>query len=86
LLGLPLVLISAIIPGMGAGVLVLILGFYAGSLGLMTLSALLLLGYGSLYYYDLGLTLMTKSWLLLGSGILLLARQLLTTFAARSDS
>ena len=53
----------------------------------MTLSALLLLGYGSLYYYDLGLTLMTKSWLLLGSGILLLvARQLLTTFAARSDS
>jgi len=53
----------------------------------VTLSALLLLGYGSLYYYDLGLTLMTKSWLLLGSGILLLgARQLLTTFAARSDS
>lgn len=87
LFGLPLVLISAIIPGMGAGALVLILGFYAGSLGLMTLSALLLLGYGSLYYYDLGLTLMTKSWLLLGSGILLLgARQLLTTFAARSDS
>ncbi|HHQ4671774.1 TPA: DUF4401 domain-containing protein [Aeromonas veronii] len=87
LFGLPLVLISAIIPGMGAGALVLILGFYAGSLGLMTLSALLLLGYGSLYYYELGLTLMTKSWLLLGSGILLLgARQLLTTFAARSDS
>ena len=87
LFGLPLVLISAVIPGMGAGALVLILGFYAGSLGLMTLSALLLLGYGSLYYYDLGLTLMTKSWLLLGSGILLLgARQLLTTFAARSDS
>ncbi|MCV5707056.1 DUF4401 domain-containing protein, partial [Escherichia coli] len=45
LFGLPLVLISAVIPGMGAGALVLILGFYAGSLGLMTLSALLLLGY-----------------------------------------
>ncbi|RWS47514.1 hypothetical protein CKA56_16300, partial [Arcobacter venerupis] len=87
LFGLPLVLISAIIPGMGAGALVLILGFYAGSLGLMTLSALLLLGYGSLYYYDLGLTLMTKAWLPLGSGPLPLgARQLLTTFAARSDS
>jgi len=85
--GLPLVLISAVIPGMGAGALVLILGFYAGSLGLMTLSALLLLGYGSLYYYDLGLTLMTKSWLLLGSGILLLgARQLLTLFSARRDA
>lgn len=82
--GLPLVLISAVIPGMGAGALVLILGFYAGSTGLMTLSALLLMGYGSLYYYDLGLTLMTKSWLLLGSGILLLgARQLLNLFLAR---
>ena len=78
LYGLPLVLISAIIPGMGAGALVLVLGFYAGSLGLMTLAGLLLLGFGSLYYYDLGLTLMTKSWLLLGSGALLLgARQLL---------
>lgn len=78
LYGLPLVLISALIPGMGAGALVLVLGFYAGSLGLMTLAGLLLLGFGSLYYYDLGLTLMTKSWLLLGSGALLLgARQLL---------
>ena len=78
LYGLPLVVISAIIPGMGAGALVLVLGFYAGSLGLMTLAGLLLLGFGSLYYYDLGLTLMTKSWLLLGSGALLLgARQLL---------
>ena len=78
LYGLPLVLISALIPGMGAGALVLVLGFYAGSLGLMTLAGLLLLGFGSLYYYDLGLTLMSKSWLLLGSGALLLgARQLL---------
>jgi hypothetical protein len=78
LYGLPLVVISALIPGMGAGALVLVLGFYAGSLGLMTLAGLLLLGFGSLYYYDLGLTLMTKSWLLLGSGALLLGtRQLL---------
>ncbi|WP_323064694.1 DUF4401 domain-containing protein [Aeromonas jandaei] len=85
--GLPLVLLSAIIPGMGAGALVLLLGFYAGSLGLMTLAALLLVGYGALYYYDLGLTLMTKSWLLLGSGALLLAaRQLLKTCSARSDA
>ena len=68
----PLVVISAIIPGMGAGALVLVLGFYAGSLALMTLAGLLLLGFGSLYYYDLGLTLMTKSWLLLASGALLL--------------
>ncbi|PJG57452.1 DUF4401 domain-containing protein [Aeromonas cavernicola] len=84
LYGLPLVLISAIIPGMGAGAVVLILGFYAGSMGLMSLAALLLVGYGALYYYDLGLTLMTKSWLLLGSGILLLAtRQLLNTLTAR---
>ena len=36
--GLPLVVISAIIPGMGAGALVLVLGFYAGSLALMTLA------------------------------------------------
>ncbi|MFM5085229.1 DUF4401 domain-containing protein [Aeromonas media] len=78
LYGLPLVVISALIPGMGSGALVLVLGFYAGSLGLMTLAGLLLLGFGSLYYYDLGLTLMTKSWLLLGSGALLLGtRQLL---------
>ena len=52
----------------GAGALVLVLGFYAGSLALMTLAGLLLLGFGSLYYYDLGLTLMTKSWLLLAWG------------------
>jgi len=84
---MPLVLISAIIPGMGAGALVLILGFYAGSLGLMTLSALLLVGYGAFYYYDLGLTLMTKSWLLLGSGLVLLgARPLLNTLATRRDA
>lgn len=87
LYGLPLVLISAVIPGMGAGALVLVLGFYAGSLGLMTLAGLLLLGFGSLYYYDLGLTLMTKSWLLLGSGALLLgARQLLKTMNGRAPS
>ncbi|MGY6039099.1 DUF4401 domain-containing protein [Aeromonas sp. AE23HZ002T15] len=87
LYALPLVLISAIIPGMGAGALVLVLGFYGGSLGLMTLAGLLLLGFGSLYYYDLGLTLMTKSWLLLGSGVLLLgARQLLKRLGARKTS
>lgn len=85
--GLPLVLLSVLIPGMGAGALVLILGFYAGSLGLMTLSLLLLTGYGALYYYDLGLTLMTKSWLLLGSGILLLGtRFLLQRLNPRSPS
>lgn len=84
---LPLVLLSALIPGMGAGALVLILGFYAGSLGLMTLSLLLLTGYGALYYYDLGLTLMTKSWLLLGSGALLLGtRFLLQRLNPRSPS
>lgn len=87
LYGLPLVLISALIPGMGAGALVLVLGFYGGSLGLMTLAGLLLLGFGSLYYYDLGLTLMTKSWLLLGSGALLLgARQLLKLHGARKTA
>ncbi|WP_265452433.1 DUF4401 domain-containing protein [Aeromonas salmonicida] len=87
LYGLPLVLISAFIPGMGAGALVLVLGFYAGSMGLMTLAGLLLIGFGSLYYYDLGLTLMTKSWLLLGSGALLLgARQLLHVINARRPS
>ncbi|PTT54987.1 DUF4401 domain-containing protein [Aeromonas sp. HMWF014] len=85
--GLPLVLISALIPGMGAGTLVLVLGFYAGSMGLMTLAGLLLLGFGSLYYYDLGLTLMTKSWLLLGSGALLLGtRQLLKVLNGRTPS
>ena len=87
LYGLPLVLLSALIPGMGAGALVLVLGFYAGSVGLMTLAGLLLVGFGSLYYYDLGLTLMTKSWLLLGSGALLLgARQLLKRLSLRSPS
>lgn len=87
LYGLPLVLLGAIIPGMGAGALVLVLGFHAGSLGLMTLAGLLLLGFGSLYYYDLGLTLMTKSWLLLGSGALLLgARQLLKKLSERKTS
>ncbi|WP_349918393.1 DUF4401 domain-containing protein [Aeromonas veronii] len=87
LCALPLVLISAIIPGMGAGALVLVLGFYGGSLGLMTLAGLLLLGFGSLYYYDLGLSLMTKSWLLLGSGALLLgARQWLKLLGTRKTS
>ncbi|MGL5225572.1 MAG: DUF4401 domain-containing protein [Aeromonas sp.] len=85
LFGLPLVLISAIIPGVGAGVLILILGFYAASFALMSLSGLLLVSYGAFYYYDLGLTLLTKSWLLLGSGLLLLvARQLLNACTSRS--
>lgn len=84
---LPLVLLSALIPGMGAGALVLVLGFYAGSLTLMTLAGLLLLGFGALYYYDLGLTLMTKSWLLLGSGAVLLgARQGLKYLHGRKTS
>ena len=43
--GLPLVLLSAFIPGMGAGALVLVLGFYGGSLALMTLAVPLLLGW-----------------------------------------
>ena len=48
---------------------------------------LLLVGFGSLYYYDLGLTLMTKSWLLLGSGALLLGtRQLLKVLNGRTPS
>jgi MFS family permease len=85
LFALPLVLLAALIPGMGAGALVLLLGFYAGSLGMMTLAALLLLGFGSLYYYDLALPLMTKSWLLLGSGTaLLLVRALLLRLGRHS--
>jgi uncharacterized membrane protein len=52
---------------------------------MMTLAALLLLGFGSLYYYDLALPLMTKSWLLLGSGTaLLLMRALLLRLGRHS--
>ena len=73
-----------------AGNIRLILGDRAGRQEILEQLArvgLLLLGFGALYYYDLGLTLMTKSWLLLGSGAVLLgARQGLKYLHGRKTS
>lgn len=69
---LPLLVASALIPGVGAGSLLLIMGAYSGRRSLWSLGLLCLLGYGAAYYYQLELSLLHKSLLLLGCGALLL--------------
>lgn len=69
---LPLMVASALIPGVGAGSLLLVMGAYSGRRSLWSLGLLCLLGYGAAYYYQLELSLLHKSLLLLGCGALLL--------------
>ena len=64
--------LTAPAPGITAGVLLLGLGFHAGSRVLLGAATLFLLGYGSNWYYALSLDLLSKSLVLMGTGLLML--------------
>ena len=64
--------LAAPAPGLTAGVLLLGLGFHAGSRVLLGAATLFLLGYGSNWYYALSLDLLSKSLVLMGTGLLML--------------
>ncbi len=60
-------------PGILAAVIVLLLGYWRGSSLLMGLATLFLLFFLSAYYYNLDVTLLNKSCILMGTGVVLLA-------------
>ena len=60
-------------PGIVAGATVLVLAFDRRNPVLMGMAVLFLLVFGSVFYYSLNLTLLEKSGVLVGSGVLLLA-------------
>ena len=60
-------------PGAAVGALILIVGFANGNRLLLGFGLFALLGFVSHYYYSLQLTLLIKSLLLIGLGVLLLA-------------
>ncbi|HYO60146.1 DUF4401 domain-containing protein [Archangium sp.] len=59
-------------PGVIAAIGVLLLGFHRRSVVLLGMAVLFVLVFGVGYYYDLQLTLLAKSLVLLGSGLMLL--------------
>lgn len=60
-------------PGIVAGVAALMLAFDRRNVVLLGMAAIFLIVFGSFYYYSLSLTLLQKSGVLLGSGLLLLS-------------
>lgn len=69
-------LVSLGAPGLASALLVLLLGFAAGSRLLMAFGTLGLLGFASHFYYSLHATLLAKSGLLALTGLCLLAAHL----------
>ncbi len=73
LLGVALLgLASAGVPGLMAGVGVLVLGFAARNVVVQGMAWVYLLVFGTTFYYELSLTLWEKSGVLIASGLLLL--------------
>lgn len=60
-------------PGILAALIMLLLGYWRGSSLLMGLATLFLLFFLSAYYYNLDITLLNKSYILMGTGSVLLA-------------
>lgn len=60
-------------PGIVAGVAALMLAFDRRNVVLLGMAAIFLIVFGSFYYYSLNLTLLQKSGVLIGSGLLLLS-------------
>lgn len=60
-------------PGLIAAMFTLILGFYRGHKLLMSISCVFFGGFLFFFYYDLQMTLLSKSLILMGSGIVLIA-------------
>jgi uncharacterized membrane protein len=63
-------------PGILAAIIVLTVGFWRGNLLLMGLATAFLAGFLTAYYYNLDFTLLVKSFILMGTGVLLLALRL----------
>ena len=59
-------------PGLIAAMFTLILGFYRGHKLLMSISFVFFAGFLFFFYYDLQMTLLNKSLILMGSGVLLI--------------
>jgi uncharacterized membrane protein len=71
--GCLLLLVPALrMPGILTALLILVLGFWRSNRWLMGLASVFLVYYISYYYYSLELTLLTKSIILMGSGLILL--------------
>lgn len=64
-------------PGILAAVIVLILGYWRSNVLLMGLATLFLLFFLSAYYYNLDITLLNKSYILMGTGGVLLVLRFL---------
>lgn len=60
-------------PGIWAALLAMLLGFRHNHQLLLWFAGLFLLGFIGLYYYSLNITLLNKSYVLVGSGLILLA-------------
>lgn len=63
-------------PGIWAALLAMLLGFRHNHKTLLGFAALFLLAFIGLYYYSLSITLINKSYVLMGSGLILLALRL----------
>ena len=75
------------VPGVVAGVLVLVAGFAASQRGLMALGTVAILGYLSAYYYQLHQTLLEKAmWLAITAAALLAALALVKAAFGREES
>lgn len=59
-------------PGILAAVIVLVLGYWRGNVLLMGLATVFLLFFLSAYYYNLDITLLNKSYILMATGVVLL--------------
>ncbi|MBX3012151.1 MAG: DUF4401 domain-containing protein [Caldilineaceae bacterium] len=64
-------------PGILAAIIVLLLGYWRGNTLLMGLATAFLLFFLSVYYYNLEITLLNKSYILLGTGAVLLVLRFL---------
>lgn len=64
-------------PGILAAVMVLLLGYWRNNVLLMGLATLFLLFFLSSYYYYLEITLLNKSYILMGTGVILLVLRFL---------
>lgn len=74
-------------PGLSVSALAMILGFSAGSALLTLAGGVFIVVYLSLFYYNLGITLLAKSLILISAGILLLAAAfLLSRYRGRGEA
>jgi hypothetical protein len=73
-------------PGVVATLFLLVLGFDRRARGLIVLGALFFLGFGGFYYYDMRLTLLEKSGILILSGLICLAAWAVVHFGGRGDA